>query len=227
MMEIKILYRHYNIQGSDNRGRPSWFDYEKCFINFLDTIKDEENVDLHVVMDGNIEGNFIKKYTEYFTLHEIKAGGDQESFKKAHEIAKSLETKEDCLYYFLENDYLHLKGWVSKIRELFDTYSNLNYVSLYDHKDKYFLPMYENLVSKLFVTQNHHWRTTPSTCGSYIINKKIFLEDFEIPFQISGDHQKFLWLNENKNRFVITPIPGLSTHCMENLMSPSINWNKL
>ena len=42
-----------------------------------------------------------------------------------------------------------------------------------------------------------------------------------------GDHNKWIHLNENKNRFILTPLPGLSTHCMEGLMSPTIEWNKI
>ena len=42
-----------------------------------------------------------------------------------------------------------------------------------------------------------------------------------------GDHNKWIYLNETKNRFVLTPIPGLSTHCMEGLMSPTIEWDKI
>lgn len=222
-MKIHIFYRHYNISGSDFKSRPNRFDYEKCFINLLNTIKDT-NVELHVIFDGNIKNNFINKYKDKFILHEIQAGSDRASFLITYEIAKSLPTDENDLYYFLENDYLHIDGWVDKVIELFNTYSNLNYVSLYDHNDKYFLPMYENLASKVFTTFSHHWRTTPSTCGTYIVNKRIFLEDYNIPFEIDGDHNKFIWLAENKGRFVVTPIPGLNTHCMEGLMSPTINW---
>ena len=215
-MKLRIFYRHYNISGNDYKNRPSWFDYEKCFINLLNTIKDRDDVELHIIMDGSVDSNFIFKYKDHFIKHEVKGGSDRASFLNTYKIAKSLNTEENDLYYFLENDYLHV-----------NTYSNLNYVSLYDHNDKYFLPMYDGLVSKIFTTSSHHWRTTPSTCGTYIINKKIFLEDYQVPFDMEGDHNKFLWLTENKNRFVVTPIPGLSTHCMENLLSPTINWNNI
>ena len=86
---------------------------------------------------------------------------------------------------------------------------------------------YDDLVSKVFTTENHHWRSTPSTCGSFVVTKERFLEDFDILSTMSGDHNKWLWLNQNRSRTVLTPIPGLSTHCMEGLMSPTINWNKL
>lgn len=226
-MKLRIFYRHYNIEKTDNRGRPFWFDYEKCFLNLLNTIEEKDNVELHLIMDGDVNKNFIGKYKDKYILHSIKGGSDYISFKKTYEIAKSIEAEDKDLYYFLENDYLHIEGWIDKVIELFNTYSNLNYVSLYDHNDKYFLPMYDDLVSKVFTSLTHHWRTTPSTCGTYIVNKKTFLEDFQVPFDMEGDHNKFLWLAEHKNRFVITPLPGLSTHCMEGLLSPTINWEKI
>jgi hypothetical protein len=122
---------------------------------------------------------------------------------------------------------MHVHGWVEKLFELFSTYSGLDYVSLYDHNDKYFLPMYDTLVSKIITTNTHHWRTTPSTCGSFILTKQQFDRDFDILSTTEGDHNKWLWLNEFRSRFILTPIPGLSTHCMNGLLSPTINWETL
>jgi len=226
MKKINIFYRHYNIQGNDLKNRPNWFDFEKCFLNLLKTIEGKY-VDLHVIMDGDIESNFINKYKDKYTLHTIHARTEYGSYLETYKYIKSLNLADTDLIYFLENDYLHVDNWVSKIIELFSTYDNLNYVSLYDHGDKYFLPSYDDLVSKIVTTASHHWRTTPSTCGSYIITKKIFDEDEDINTGGPGDHHKFLYLNESRNRFVLTPIPGLSTHCMEGLLSPTINWKEL
>jgi hypothetical protein len=223
-MKLHIFYRHYNITGNDFKQRPDWFDYEACFRNLLDTINNDERVTLHVIMDGSIQDNWIKSYSDHFIAHEIQAGNDQASFLSTYSYANDIDTD---LYYFLENDYLHVHGWVDKVFELFSTYQGLDYVSLYDHNDKYFLSMYDDLVSKIFTTNSHHWRTTPSTCGTYIVTKKVFKEDFEVPFRIPGDHNKFLYLNQTKGRAVITPIPGLATHCMEGLLSPIINWKTL
>lgn len=225
-MKTHIFYRHYEIEGNDYKGRLSWFDFEKCFLNFLDSIEGE-NVELHVLMDGKASNNFIKKYLDKFTLHEFKGGSDFASSMFAYKLAYSIVKDPLDLIYFVENDYLHIKGWVEKVTSLFNTYSNINYVSLYDHNDKYFLPMYDDLASKIFTTQNHHWRTTPSTCGTYIIRNDLFQKDYDIHTSLQGDHNKYLWLAQNRERFVVTPIPGLSTHCMEGLMSPTINWEKI
>lgn len=226
-MKLHIFYRHYNISGNDNKHRPSWFDYESCFKNLLETIQSDSRIQLHVIMDGNITENWINTYSKNFICHQINAGNDYNSFLETYTYAKNIESNPDDLFYFLENDYLHVTGWVDKVFELFSTYKGLDYVSLYDHNDKYFLSDYDNLVSKIFTTKTHHWRTTPSTCGTYIVNKTVFLEDYDIPFKMPGDHHKFIFLNQTKGRFVFTPIPGLSTHCMEGLLSPTINWKEL
>lgn len=224
-MNINIFYRHYNVEGTDNRDRPSWFDFEKCFVNLIDTIQ-YKNVKLHLIMDGDVENNFVGKYKDSYTLHSISAGNDHNSFWKTWEIVRRLDLEENDLIYFLENDYLHTYSWVDKIFELYQTYDNLSYVSLYDHNDKYTAPMYDDLFSKIISTKTHHWRTTPSTCGSFIIKKNIFEEDYNDHVNVFGDHEKFLSLKRTKGRTVITPIPGLSTHCMNNLLSPTIDWKK-
>lgn len=224
---IYVFYRHYNIETTDNKGRPGWFDFQKCFLNFLKTIEGNKNIEFHVVMDGFSKSNFIRKYEDKFILHEIKAGNDQSSYFQTWDIAKSINMEENDLVYFLENDYLHIENWVEKVKEIFDKYNPLHYISLYDHNDKYFLPMYENLTSKILTTDTHHWRTTPSTCGSFIINRKLFDLDYDVHTTVQGDHNKFIQLNNERGRAVITPLPGLSTHCMEGLMSPTINWEQI
>jgi len=223
-MKIHIFYRHYNTTTPSVHPahRPEGFSYEKSFKSLLDSIKGYPNVKLTVMMDGTKEDTFLKNYD--VDVYEFEGGSDNASFFETVRYAKNKDIGDNDLVYFLENDYLHVPGWVEKITELFSLFSGLSYVSLYDHNDKYFLSMYENLVSKIITTKTHHWRTTPSTCGSFIIPKQILDEDFDILSTMVGDHNKFLWLNQNRERSVITPIPGLSTHCMVGLMSPTINW---
>ena len=227
-MKIHILQSHYNITGADYKYRPSWFDYEKCFINLLNTIKGKD-IDLHLIMDGKIEDNWIKKYKDKFIPHEIIGGSMEkaamEMYKIAHSLTNSMGEKD--LFYFLENDYLHVEGWDKKVLDMFQTFDGLHYVSLYDHGDKYWHPNYDDLVSKIFVANTCHWRTIPSTCGSYIVPKNIFAEDYINHTTVIGDHNKWLAIGEEKGRFILSPIPGLSTHCMEGLMTPTIDWKKI
>lgn len=226
-MNIHIFYSHYNVTGTDNKNRPNWFDYEKCFINLLNTIEGKSNIKLHIMMDGKIEDNWISKYKEHYTYTEFKGGSMKPVTLAVYGAIKNYQCNKNDLIYILENDYLHVEGWSEKLIELYKTFNELNYISLYDHNDKYFLQQYEDLTSKIVTTNSHHWRTTPSTCGSYIVPKYIFDDDHEIQTTVIGDHIKHVYLNEHKGRFILTPIPGLSTHCMDGLLSPTINWSKI
>jgi hypothetical protein len=221
--KIHIFYRHYNVTGTDGKNRPSWFDYEKCFTNLLDTLNHWTK--LTVLYDNSRPGdNWIFKYKDIVEIIEFNGGGDWESFLFMKKVIDERNIPKTDLLYFLENDYMHIDGWIIKLLDLYDNYEGLNYVSLYDHKDKYFLPDYEDLVSKIIISSSHHWRTTPSTCASFILEKSLYDKDKDILFTIPGDHNKFMHLSETRNRFVLTPIPGLSTHCMTGLESPTINW---
>lgn len=227
MRHIHIIYAHYNVEGRGNKFRPQWFNYEKCFQNLLATTKDAQNITIHLVMDGKVSDNWIEKYKEHFVIYETVGGGMESVTHNVYNVIKNLECSSTDLVYILENDYLHVDNWLEKVNTIFDTYQGIDYISLYDHGDKYFLPMYDDLVSKVYTTADHHWRTTPSTCGSFITTKQVLDEDFNdhtgVTFPI-GDHYKWLFLAESKGRSVLTPIPGLSTHCMEGLLSPTIDW---
>ncbi len=225
-MKIHIYYRHAAVNDL-GRYRPSWFNYEKCFLNLLKTIEGYNNVYLTVVMDGYDPTNFIYKYKDQYELFQTNKNSSLSSWRDLLAYVKEQSMAPDELIYWVENDYLHVEGWVDKITTLFKTYSGLDYISLYDHNDKYTYPDYDNLASKIIVTENHHWRTTPSTCGTYIVSREIFDKDYDIQSTHIGDHNTFLWLNENRQRFVFSPIPGLSTHCMETLMSPCIDWKQI
>jgi hypothetical protein len=223
-MKIHIFYSHYNIEGKGNKYRPHWFDYEKCFVNLLNTIEGKD-IELHLVMDGKVEDNWIRKYKDRYITHEIVGGDMKSAGWQMFKIALDLETiQDDDLIYFLENDYLHVKGWDEAVLELYKMYEGLNYVALYDALDKYYAPMYDDLVSKIFSTNKRHWRTTPSTCGSFIVPKKLWKEDYSFHTSIEGDHNKWVAIYEEKGRFILSPMPGYSTHCMDTLLAPTIDW---
>lgn len=119
----------------------------------------------------------------------------------------------DELVYFVEDDYLHLPKAPQLLNE---GVSKSDYVTLYDHPDKY-TPMYENgEVSKVIKTKSSHWRYTVSTCMTFGTTAKVLEEDFDIwntgVFDNHpNDHEIFTKLKE-KGRRLIVPIPGAACH---------------
>ena len=220
---VHILYRHTENTSGIGKQRPEGFSYKKCLNNILNTIEGNKDIRFHLIYDG------VCKISDSRIHHieEFKGGSDEASFNFAWNYSKSLELNDKDLIYFLENDYLHVEDWYTKVIDLYNSFNIPGYVTLYDHLDKYTNSMYEDLQSQIYITPSSHWRTVPSTCGSFIVNKQILEEDFDIHTNFYGDHDKFIYLGETRGRIIISPMPGLSTHCETQFMSPIINWNNV
>jgi hypothetical protein len=46
-------------------------------------------------------------------------------------------------------------------------------------------------------------------------------------FHFTKDYDKFWKLNQKYNKYVVSCLPGYSTHCDANHLSPFINWEKI
>lgn len=188
-------------------------------------------VKLTLMFDGSLD-DFAEDFAAAYLIKKelnigmqlLNAGTDGHSAMITFQYAFDSELKDGDLFYILENDYMHCPGWISKVFELYDSGIPVDYLSLYDHRDKYFLPMYEGLQARLFHSQTHHWRTVPSTCGSFLVEISRFRSDFDIFLRWLKDYYLFDALINERKRVLLTPIPGLATHCMEGYLSPTINW---
>ena len=229
---IHIFQRHCNTSSnSTGKIRPDWFSREGCFKNLLSTIDGYRDITLTVMFDGvPSDDHFINKYNCKKVLQE--GGTDGHSFLNVVDYVKELDLDENDIVYFLEDDYMHVPGWVDVMREGFESLI-VDYITLYDHKDKYFLPGYETLQSKIIATKSVHWRTTPSTTNTYACKFKTFLEHINIHRDycdlVKGytrDHDKFIKLWESGSN-LISSIPGYSTHVETLYLSPVVDWEKI
>lgn len=220
---------HSPNQDLHSRKRPAWFSKKGAWHN-LNKYTDFSKCQLHVLYDTALGDNTDEYYSEYKPgrLTKINEGTEAKSFLAMIDYAHSLNIADSDVVYFLEDDYLHRPGWETVLAEGADI---ADYVSLYDHLDKYL--HYNDLRSKLLLSSSTHWRTTPSTCNTYaakwaIIKQDIFVHRFFSEHSnggISQDCQKFERLT-GLGRSLITPIPGYSTH-LDQLMSPLIDWQAL
>lgn len=229
-MNIKVFLRQcYHSPNSllPNRFRPKWFDKKKVFDNFKKNIV-SLGYEYHIIYDsyyGDVKNTFLADEQ----IYQIKSGTEAGSFIETLNLIRNLDYQDDPIIYLVEDDYIHRQGWDIVLKEAFTL--PVHYVSLYDHLDKYLY--YPELYSQIFVTKSCHWRTVPSTCNTYAVKFDQLMSDFDSNMfysthssgGISRDHDKFIDLG-SKNRRLITPIPGYSTHC-DHLMSPTINWEDL
>ncbi|NBV28438.1 hypothetical protein EBS02_05400 [bacterium] len=229
-MKIEVFLRHCyysKIQEQPGKERPSWWNKEKVFQNFKDTLN-PNTTNYTIIYDefyGKIEDTFLSQEEN---VHIISAGGEAKSFLRTLEYILSKDFDDETIIYFLEDDYVHRPGWDVILQEGFKL--PVSYVTLYDHKDKY-TEMYADLLSKILITENSHWKPIPSTTNTFATKFKTLKEDKKIHYQYSfnveptADHQKFLDLNQ-KGKYLISCLPGYSTHCVNEWISPCINWSQ-
>ena len=126
----------------------------------------------------------------------------------------------------LEDDYAVSPHWTLLVNEGLQF---ADYVTLYDHPDKYELEIYKEIQSKLFKGHKSHWRTTPSTTNSFAASLKTLVDDISVQRQystnvkVSLDHFKFLQLWA-KGKTLVSCIPGAWSH--EELHMQDLNVSK-
>jgi hypothetical protein len=239
---LTIFYRHVHVKADaksrdPKKVRPNWFSHEACFRNLLQTVARDRlanRVKIVIVYDSS-KDDFVEDFIAgYYAnkslglgLQFIAGGSDRNSFLITLRLAMELQPKPLDLVYLLENDYLHQDGWLSKVFEAYDSGMQFNYLSLYDHNDKYIYDMYQDLQSKVLFSGTHHWRTAPSTCASFIMDGRTLAEDQDILSAGLLDYQFFSRLTSERQRVLITPIPGLSTHSMAGYLSPGVHWDNV
>jgi hypothetical protein len=234
---ISIFQRHCNFSTqSANKPRPDWFDREKIFDHFMLTLFDDkykgrvEYTAFHDSGNGDVDDHFLsRKDVNIISKH---GGNDAQSFLNLLNYVKEQNFDSNDIIYFVEDDYLHQYGWVDILQEGFDMIG-ADYYTLYDHPDKYYLPMYQDLQSKVIATKNIHWRTTPSTTNTYACKYSTLMKHFDIHVKYcdlvekwTKDHVKFteLW---QRGSNLMSCVPGYSTHVEGNMLSPIIDWEKV
>ncbi len=168
--------------------------------------------------------------------------GNALSWRHAAQLAFSKSAPDDHIY-FIEDDYLHLP---QARTVLLEGLTISDYVSLYDHPDKY-QPGVNPFVQdggetgKILLTPSCHWKTTNSTTMTFAVKARTLNEDMPVWLESTSqgypnDFEAFQklsgigsWENQifGKGRRLITPIPGFATHTETAWLSPLQNWNQV
>lgn len=228
MKKIQVFLRHCyysKIQEASGKERPKWWNKEKVFKNFKNTFN-PETTDYMIIYDnyyGIIKETFLK---DEKNVYEINCGKESLSFLETLKYILSKNFDDDTIIYFLEDDYVHRPNWDKIIIDGFTL--PVDYVTLYDHGDKY-QEMYKDFMTKVLHTSLSHWMPIPSTTQTFAVKFKTLKEDqkvqkkFSTGYEPSFDHGKFIELH-NIGRTLVSSIPGYSTHCVNQFLSPCIDW---
>jgi hypothetical protein len=114
------------------------------------------------------------------------------------------------------------------------------YTTLYDHPDKYInardggnpqIDMNAE-ITRLSRTKSIHWKLTNSTVMSFATYVSRLKEDLDLikkysSEKITDSYGFFTELINTKQIGVVSSVPGYSTHCETNWLSPLTDWTKI
>ena len=229
---MRIIYRISD--NGYNKIKPDYINNENCLANATKVL---EGAIFHVIADNTSPetNDMIQKYITKDGVEYVSKGNGAATFNLA--LDKALTYNDDEIVYFIENDYLHKPDSLKIIQEAFEL--NPSFVSLYDHPDKYMKPEQGGNPyckggaedTRIYKTNSIHWKITNSTTMTFASKVSTLRENEDILRKhTSGTHpddfQMFLELR-GKNKLLITPIPGYSTHGETAWLSPLTDWSKI
>lgn len=224
---MKIIYRISD--AGYNKVKPNYINNENCLKNASLYFKE---ADWLIIADNTSEvtDKMIAKYQS--NVIKVSVGHGAGTFNLA--LDEVLKYNNDEIIYFLENDYIHKPESFKVLTEGINI--GADYVSLYDHPDKYIdgaNPFVERggEITKVFLSDLCHWKLTNSTTMTFAAKVKTLREDEKVLRDFTSgsyprDFEMFLKLRD-KGRSLITPIPGYATHGETAWLSPLTNWNDI
>ena len=233
---MKLIYRIADV--GYKKTKPTYINNENCLKNALSIFRIDEHE--WVIIADNISeetNKMLLKYVPNEVIHRVDIRSGAGTFNYALDIA--LKSNDNDVVYFLENDYIHKVNSDGILLEGINTGGD--YVSLYDHPDKYIPanrggnPFIENdggEVTKVYLTKSCHWKMTNSTTMTFASKVKTLKEDESIlrKWTNMGDYPRdfdmFIELRE-KGKVLLTPMPGYSTHGETAWLSPLTDWEKI
>jgi hypothetical protein len=224
---MKVLYRISDGSTPKEKFRNATKKY--CIENFLKQFPKEEVI----IYADNVKDETFQWITD-LGCDTVRTNGGSSAAGFRIVFDEALKLSDDEIVYFVEDDYLHV---TNSRQVLLEGLERVNYVSLYDHLDKYMLPAYGGNPyigddaaeeTKVFLTKHSHWKLTNSTTMTFATTVKVLREDEEVWRKHSTgicprDFDAFIELRE-KGRTLATPLPGYSTHCDVQYPSPLIDW---
>ena len=160
---MKIIYR--TSDSGYSKVKATYINTEDCLKNASSRFKKS---DWLVIADNVSKYNrdIILKYQD--NILDVRIGNGAGTFNLALDHALTLDDNE--VVYFLENDYVHRKDSDIVLEEGFSIGSE--FVTLYDHLDKYFdgpnpYVSQGGEETKVFLSKSCHWKFTNSTTMTF------------------------------------------------------------
>jgi hypothetical protein len=236
---MKILYRFTD--NVNTKGRPFWFNKRVIYKHAVALFSASSAHEFFVFADNATEDTleFLRQNTPNSENHVFCTTlGNAKSFVYICQYAIE-HYNDDDIIYFAEDDYVYVPEASFVLEEAF-TYCGADYVTGYDHPDKY-CNVNDNMagnpqvknggeLTRVLLSKNRHWKHTNSTCMTFGVRLKTIKQDFDViknhcSGDDPGDYSIFCCLIQERGRKLLSPIPALCTHAEQALLAPLIDWS--
>jgi len=187
-----------------------WKLSELCLRSFRDSLG-ILRAKLFVILD-NCSVEYKSLFLKYFSEEDIEfveqSGiGNARTF--ALQIKLLLEQNDSEYVYFAEDDYFYLSNQFSAAIGFMKERS-IEFITLYDHLDSYTLNIH-NHTEKIAISHGKHWRTTGSTCLTFLTTKTALRATKNVFATYSKkNYDASIWFALTK-RNVLNPLKMLSS----------------
>jgi hypothetical protein len=217
---MKIIYRISDT--GYNKVKPEYINNENCLKNAL-TIFPWTEYDWSIIADNISEetNDMIQKYIPRDHINYVSVGHGAGTFNLA--LDEALQSPDDEIIYFIENDYIHLPGSPEVLEEGFNL--GAPYMALYLHPDKFLPPSQGGnpevdsdggYPTKIYRGETQLFGIFNSTTMTFAAKVKTLKEDEDILRKWTSekhpnDFSMFLELRE-KGSILLCPLNTFSTH---------------
>jgi hypothetical protein len=223
---MKIIYRISDV--GYNKIKPDYITNENCLKNFVYVFG---NQNLEIIADNCSKETLqmITKYVHPNKISSVSVGHGAGTFNLALDMA--LKWDDDEIVYFVENDYIHLKGSSQILEEGFKL--GAPYVTLYLHPDKFIPPTSggnpevgddSGYLTRIYRGETQLFGMFNSTTMTFAAKVKTLKEDEKILRKWTNgthpdDFRMFLELRDKGNA-LLCPLNTFSTHGETNWLAP-------
>ena len=254
MPKYHIIFRTCDLVHSLHKA-PRPFDLDKktlikaCFKSLYQSVQPYSH---RITILGD---RLSKEMQEFFRSYPVtllnEELGNDKSIRRQIEIA--LESPDDEWVYFCEDNYLHVPQaflWIDDLITNRKSYisskrlaSQIRFIRIRlddkplvihtpDYPDRY-LPKYLRF-SLIFISKYCHWRQIRNTTFTILTEAKTVkrYKSILLRSSIGADdgflsRRLFAGLRFGSKALCISPIPGVSTHMHEEVMTPLVDWEKI
>lgn len=226
MKKLNIIYRGCNLEDPSTpkrAGRPFNFNKIDCFKTLDRAIKNYDNVGKIIILIDGAPG-YLSEFIESigYDVQYITLKSNAKSLQYCYEIANQLDDSDNL--YFIEDDYWHSPNALQILNEGVEAFG---LVTGYDHMDRYTQQTDITYGQEyIFLTNSCHWRSAESTTCTWAASREVYNQIHSTAsYHLLEDRNFFRTLATQNNLRLFTPIPAVSTHMMEDYMSPFFTCN--